>query len=75
MEMEPSKNKVYFGLFLAVFVAVAVIIILFHAQKNPYNSIKSFDDCVKAGYKVMHNYYPEECILPNNTTFDNPNVP
>jgi phosphoglycerol transferase MdoB-like AlkP superfamily enzyme len=68
IKFAPSTGRVYFALFLAFFVAIAVIIILFHTQKNPYSKISNFDDCVRAGYPVMQSY-PEQCTLPNGKFF------
>ena len=57
-------NKVYYGFFLVVFVAIIVAIVLARTQENPLSKIRNFDDCVKAGYPVVQGY-PMECSLPN----------
>jgi len=63
-----SQNKMYFGLFLVCFIAIAVVIILFKVQKNPLDQISNFDQCTKAGYPVMQSY-PPECTLPSGKFF------
>jgi hypothetical protein len=68
-----SPNRVYFGLFLAVFVAIGILIILFQSEKNPYDKIQSFNDCVKAGYPIMQSY-PPQCTLPNGRFFVSPTI-
>jgi hypothetical protein len=66
--MSQSRNSLYFGLFLVIFVAIIVAIILGHGQKKPFEDINTFTDCVKAGYPVMKSY-PEQCTLPNGKFF------
>jgi len=61
-------NRVFFGVFLFAVVCIGVIFILSRTQKNPPAQIKSFEDCVKAGYPVMESY-PRQCTLPGGKFF------
>jgi hypothetical protein len=65
-----SRNSIYFGLFLVIFVAVAVAIVLNRAQPqtDKFAGIKTFSDCAGAGYPVMQSY-PRQCSLPNGKFF------
>ena len=69
-----SRNHLYFSLFLVIFVAVAVMILVWRMQKNPWSDINNFRDCVKAGYPVMHSY-PPQCTLPSGKFFVQQIVP
>jgi hypothetical protein len=69
-----SPNKIYFILFLFAFTVIAVLIIVFQVQKNPYSKITNFDDCVKAGYKLTQGY-PMSCTMPNGRSFVRQIVP
>ncbi len=72
--MAASPGKLYFALFLVFFVAIIVLLIISHTQKNPLANIQNFDDCVKAGYPVLQSY-PEQCTLPNGKFFVSQTMP
>ena len=63
-----SPNRVYFGLFLFLFVVAIVLIALFHFQKPATAKITTFEQCAAAGYPVMQSY-PPQCTLPSGKFF------
>jgi hypothetical protein len=59
--------KVIISVFLG-FAMCTVAIIWFSKGKSTLPEIKSFEDCVKAGYKVMESY-PRQCTTPKGKFF------
>jgi len=74
MSIITGYNRVYYGLFLVVFVALIILVIIAKYQKDPYDSITSFEQCQVAGYPVTQSY-PSECTLPNGKFFTQTLVP
>ena len=70
-----NRKHVYLAFFLLAFTAIVVFIIVWQLQKNPWDGIKDFNSCVKAGYPVKQNYYPPEYSLPNGRFFVQQVVP
>ena len=68
------RNHVYLSFFLLIFTAVIILIIVWQLQKNPWDSINNFNDCVKGGYPVMQSY-PPQCTIPNGKFFIQQVVP
>jgi hypothetical protein len=65
-----SRNSIYFGFFLFVFAAVAVVIILYArgGKSGKPSQITNFEQCSAAGYPVMQSY-PRQCSLPDGRFF------
>lgn len=63
-----SKNSLFFGFFLVIFVAIIVAIVFYRKPVEPYQAVENFESCVSAGGKVMASY-PRQCSLPNGKFF------
>lgn len=68
------RNHVYLSFFLLALIAIAVLIIIWQLQKNPWDNIRDFNSCAKAGYPVIQSY-PPQCSLPNGKFFVQQVVP
>lgn len=69
-----QRNHVYLSFFLIIFAAIIMIVIIWQLQKNPWDNIKDFNSCAKAGFPIMQSY-PPECSLPNGRFFVQQVVP
>jgi hypothetical protein len=63
-----TRNSIYFGFILVIFVGISVAIVLSRWQPQPktdkYSSIQTFEECVKAKFPVVESY-PRRCHLPD----------